>query len=217
MPMPHADGRPRPPLRLWPGVVAALLILFTNFVLPAVAPDAVAYGALGAAVASLAIVVWWAFASRAPLAERWGAILLMPAVVFVTSRFIHKSIAGAGMGMLFYFMVISTQCVALVAWAVVTRNLAETTRRVSLVATIVIASGAWTLVRTEGIRGTGSDFHWRWTPTAEERLLAQAAGEPAAPRPAPKPAEAPRETPVASPGREPLPSPTPSAAVARKA
>src|SRR5262245_45566852 len=102
MPMPQTDGRPRPPLRLWPGVLAALLILSAHFVLPAVAPEALAYGALGAAVASLGIVVWWAFFSRAPRAERWGAILLMAAAVVVTSRLVDKSIAGAGMGMLFY-------------------------------------------------------------------------------------------------------------------
>src|SRR5207245_1362747 len=45
---------------------------------------------------------------------------------------------------------------------------------------IVLASSVFTLVRTGGITGDGaSDLHWRWTKTPEERLLAQAADEPA--------------------------------------
>ena len=47
-----------------------------------------------------------------------------------------------------------------------------------MVAAILIACGALTLVRTNGLTGdAGSDFEWRWTPTAEERLLAQAGDE----------------------------------------
>ena len=47
-----------------------------------------------------------------------------------------------------------------------------------MVAAILIACGALTLVRTNGLTGdAGSDFEWRWTPTAEERLLARAGDE----------------------------------------
>ena len=47
----------------------------------------------------------------------------------------------------------------------------------SIVAAILLACGVWTLVRTEGVTSdvVGSDFRWRWTPTPEQRLLAQAA------------------------------------------
>jgi hypothetical protein len=38
----------------------------------------------------------------------------------------------------------------------------------------------WTLVGTNGITSGGSDFAWRWTKTAEERLLSQAGDEPTA-------------------------------------
>ena len=34
--------------------------------------------------------------------------------------------------------------------------------------------GLCTLVKTEGLRGGFFEFHWRWTPTPEELLLAQA-------------------------------------------
>jgi outer membrane protein assembly factor BamB len=45
------------------------------------------------------------------------------------------------------------------------------------------------MVRTDGIMGeTGSQITWRWIPTAEQRLLAQAPDEPAAPPTAVEPA-----------------------------
>ena len=59
-----------------------------------------------------------------------------------------------------------------VAWAVATRRLADDPRRVSLVAAIVLASGFWTLLRTDGMTGNSRhDLTWRWAETAEARLL----------------------------------------------
>jgi outer membrane protein assembly factor BamB len=69
-----------------------------------------------------------------------------------------------------------------------------------MVAAILLACGAFTLVRTGGISGEGhSDLHWRWTPTPEEQLLAQAGGEPAA-LASPPAAKTPVEPPVAGAG-----------------
>ena len=109
----------------------------------------------------------------------------MIVAVFATSRLVHPSIAGGGMGMLLYVWPIPACGLALVAWAVASRRLSNGLRRASMVATILLACGVWTLVRTDGVTSDviGSDFHWRWTPTAEERLLAQAADEPTAPPP----------------------------------
>ncbi len=48
-----------------------------------------------------------------------------------------------------------------------------------MVATIMLACGVWTLVRTDGFTGDfDNDFEWRWAETAEERLLAQADDKP---------------------------------------
>ena len=46
-------------------------------------------------------------------------------------------------------------------------------RWATMVAAVVLACGLWTLVRTDGVIGARVAVHWRWTPTAEERLLAQ--------------------------------------------
>ena len=148
---------------------------------------------LGGVVGGLAIVVWWLFFSRAPWSERVGAILLMIVAVAATKLLVHESIARVGMGMLLYISSIPYLSLALVAWALVTRRLSDGARRVSLVAAIVLACAPWTLLRTAGIGGASSEFHWRWTPTPEERLLAQVSDEPKALPPSTPPAETPKE------------------------
>ena len=194
---------PRKPLRLWPGVAAVVLQWLFWYVVPVAVRDSGMAGMIGAAVCALVILVWWLFFSRARWSERVGAIVLMIAAVFATKRLVDPSIAGGGMGMLLYIAVIPGLCLALVAWAVATRRFSDGARRTSLVAAILLACAPWTLLRTAGIIGSGSELHWRWTPTPEERLLAQerlapldsARGGPATPTPAA--VEAPTEVPAA--------------------
>src|SRR6266576_2930718 len=175
------EPTPRKPLRLWPGVVAALLLLLVRFVVPVVVPETLMFGVLGGLVGALAIVVWWLFLSRAPWTERAGAIVLMIVALSTTSRLVHKSIANGMMGMMFPIFAIPVLSIALVAWAVASRRLSSGPRRASMVATILLACGVFTLLRTGGITGDAdSDLHWRWTRTPEERLLAQTGDEPVA-------------------------------------
>jgi outer membrane protein assembly factor BamB len=203
----------RKPVRLWPGVVAAVLLLLTRFVVPIVASESMAFAMIGSVVGALAIVLWWVFFSRAPWSERLGAIILMIVALFATSRIVHESIAGGAMGALLYVWAIPVLSLALVAWAVASRGLSSGARRASLVATILLACAIFTLVRTGGVTGDviGSELHWRWTPTPEERLLAQAANEPTESQPATAAAETTNELPVAKAGEEPTAPPvTPS-------
>ena len=80
-------------LRLWPGVVAAVLLVLVRFVVPIVIPEAMLFGVIGGLVGVLAVVLWWLFFSRAPWSERVGAIVLMIVALFATSRLVHMSIA----------------------------------------------------------------------------------------------------------------------------
>ena len=204
------------PLRLWPGVVAVVLQWLAFYVVPLVVTDPRAgYAApLGSLLGGLAVIVWWAFFSRAPRLERWGAVVLMIVAMIATSRVIHESIATAGMGMMFVLYALPVLSLAFVLWAVAGRRLADGPRRVAMVATILLACGGWTLVRFNGISGSGSaDFAWRWAETSEERLLARAADEPVALPSAPAAAETPEEQPLAQAGDEPAaPAPAPPAA-----
>jgi outer membrane protein assembly factor BamB len=182
------------PLRLWPGVVAVALQWLVFLVVPIVMPSAGGTAILGGVVGGLAVLVWWLFFSRAPWSERVGAIVLMVVAVMATRRLVHESIANGMMGMMLPIFSIPVLSLALVASAAAGRRLSRGARRASMVAAILLACGAMTLVRTGGVTGDAVvDLHWRWTPTAEERLLAQAGNEPVAPSPAPPTADTPAQ------------------------
>jgi outer membrane protein assembly factor BamB len=162
------------PLRLWPGVVIVILQWLVRFVLPAVVPDTTAIGVFGGVIGGLAIVVWWAFFSRAHRLERWGAIVLMILALAAISQILDKSIKTAMMGMMFTFYSIPVLSLAFVLWTVATRNFSKVSRRATMVATIILASGFWAFLRTNGMTGEAHfDFSWRWAKTAEERLMAR--------------------------------------------
>ena len=89
-------------------------------------------------------------------------------------------------------------CLALVAGAAASRRLPDGPRRATMAATILLACGVWTLVRTEGISGDhAAEFGWRWAKSPEERLLAQAARQRA---------DGPAARLPSGPGREPATS-----------
>lgn len=171
----------RRPLRLWPGVAAAVLLLVLRFLVPVVFPDGGLVAILGSLACSLAIVLWWLFFSRAPWVERLGALGLVIVVMTATYQILHPSIAGGNMGLMYFFYSPPYLALALVIWAAATRRLPALHRRAAMALTILLACGAWALVRTDGVMGAGSELHWRWTPTAEQRLLAHSRDEVLAP------------------------------------
>jgi outer membrane protein assembly factor BamB len=173
-------------LRLWPGVVIVVLQWVIRFGLPRVVPGALEFCIGGGILGGLAVVVWWAFFSRAPRFERWGAVVLMIFALVATPRFLHPSIATGMMGMIFPIYSIPVLSLAFVVWAVASQRFSDGLWRATMVATILLACGVWTLLRTNGITGeAASEFAWRWEETAEERLLAHPIGRRAATPPAP--------------------------------
>jgi outer membrane protein assembly factor BamB len=212
------------PLWLLPGVVLAIVLVLVRYGLPLIAPDAevnsyplVIFAIFGGMFGALAIVIWWLFFSRAPWVERIAAPVLMIAAIFATRLIVHDSIRGGMMGGLLFIYSIPVLGVALVVWAAATHRLPDGVRRALLVVAIMLACVPWTLLRTAGSLGAGSDFHWRWTPTPEELLLAQAKDEPpplppASPTPTATP-ETPQASPTANPNATPAASPAASATV----
>ncbi len=224
---------PRKPLRLWPGVAIAIVQLLVMFLGPVVAPDApLPVGMLGGVVGALLIFLWFLLLSRARWYERVGAIVLIVAAIFATKAIAHESMAGAGQGMLIYVLPIPYYALALVAWALATRPLQGGARLASMAAAMLIVAAPFAMLRTDGVSNIASQFHWRWTPTAEERLLAGARDEPK-PLPPPPAAATPTEpvavkaespstplgttaptTPAATPATSPAPAKTEAAVAA---
>ena len=196
----------RKPLRLWPGVTAAVVLLVMGGIVPLVLPAAADAGLIAGFASVLVIIVWWLFFSRARWVERIGAFLLMGIALVMTRPFIDQSIAGGAMGALQYALALPVMCLALVAWASSARRLSGAARGVSLAAAILLAAGLLTLLRTDGIGGgVAFDLHWRWTPTAEDRLLAQANDDPIPPA-APPVSEISREPAIPRSEEESAPS-----------
>jgi len=159
-------------LRLWPGIIIVVLQWLIRFVLPALAPDTIAIGIFGGVLLGLALFVWWTFFSRAPRLERWIAVPLMIIALVVSAQFLHISIATAMMGMMFPVFAIPVLCLAFVAWAVFTRHISGRIRVITMVGVILVASGSWICIRTNGMGGQANQyFAWRWSKTAEEQLL----------------------------------------------
>jgi outer membrane protein assembly factor BamB len=187
------------PLRLWPGVVLAILLVVFRL-LPAISEEFGLIGMLGAVLCGFLVVLWWLFFSRAPWIERIGLVLAVAIAMAVTKPFLHPSIVGGMMGNMFMVSVPPVLGTLFVIWAVSTRNLSNVVRRATMVLTIFVSCGVWLLARTDGVMGTGAQLHWRWTPNAEQRLLAQPDDTPAVSSPAPvavaTPAAAPAEAPT---------------------
>jgi outer membrane protein assembly factor BamB len=187
------------PLRLRPGVVLAIMLVIARYLVPVVAPGAeivemplAVLAMLSGVLLGVAIVIWWLLFSRAPWPERLAAVALMIVGVFVTRLVVHESIRGGHMGMMLVLYSVPVLGLALVAWALLTHRMPDAIRRSTMVAAIVLACVPFTLIRTGGVIGSGSELHWRWTPTPEQRLLAAAKAEPVAvktvpPSPAPAP------------------------------
>ena len=176
-----------------------MLQWIVRYLVPIVFPDALQFCVLGGLVGGLAVVVWWAFFSRAVWFERVGGILLMIAAMAVTPRILDKSVLTGMMGFMFFVLAIPVLSLAFVAWAVATRHLSSGLRRATMAATILLACGGWALLRTDGITGqAGTQLAWRWSPTAEDRLLASAIDKPGtAPVSLPSPVTTVTELPVA--------------------
>lgn len=133
------------PIRLWPGVIAAILLLLLKFIAPVIIPDAMLISMFGQLILGLLVIVWWAFFSRAPKSERWGAVILMIIAVFATRFILHDSMAEAGMGLIFPIYSIPILGLAFVCWAVVCRKLTDGPRRATMVVAILLACSAWAL------------------------------------------------------------------------
>jgi len=204
---PAEAGRAHKPLRVWPGVIAVAALLVARFGVKAFVPGFTGFsrGMMWSFWGAGAVLLWWLLLSRARWFERLGGLALMAGGLYAAWQLRHLSMSLlwlAGYAVPFL-------CLALVAGAVAARRMEGTQRRATIAGALLLASLGWLLVRTEGISGDHVlSYHWRWTASPEERLLAQVGREPAlAPAASASPATAPAAV-------VPSPQPTPSAPAA---
>jgi len=167
-------------LRLWPGVAAVTILWLVRFGTPVFLPESGMRGAvIGSMVCALAVFLWWLAFSRAPWFRRLAAMGMVAAVLTLMPRTgaLHPSITGGMMGMMFMIQSLPWVCLALVVSA------AAATNGLALLAAMLLAvCGGFALLRADGISGEGgSQLAWRWTRSAEERLLLTMPKAPLAP------------------------------------
>jgi outer membrane protein assembly factor BamB len=165
-----------PAPRLWPGVALLVFQWILWLALPIVAPGAAVYGLLiGVLGGGGAILLWWLFFSRLRWIERLAGLLLATAAPLAAHFVVHDSIAP---WVLVLILFIPFGCLALVGWAAAVRYSPGMPRLTSLPAAALLACSMLAMLRLDGVTGEGH-FHlrWRWTPTAEQRLLASTEGE----------------------------------------
>jgi hypothetical protein len=210
---------PANPLRVWPGIVAVALQWLARFGIKALIPGIKGFGRgmMVSFIFTIALIVWWAFFSRASRKERFGGLALIVAALGATWLFRHDSMWLPWLlGYAIPFL-----SLAFVIWAVATRRLPDRVRHATMVATILIACGAWLFVRQNGINGDHqADFGWRWSKSSEERLLADTTNDttqPAAPTAAAPATTAATPTASPSPSLSPQASKSPAAATEARA
>ena len=180
----------RKPLRLWPGITAAVLGVLVMLLMPVLAPSRGMFSILSLAAAGLLVVVWWLFFSRAPWVERVGALALIAIAAVATKFFVHESLS-----VLFYIVGLPVLLFVLVAWATITRGFETKRRRAWLIPAIALG-GLLLTARTvrrrlaergDGLRmaldadGRGSAARRAEPSVAETSVAAPSVAEPAEP------------------------------------
>jgi outer membrane protein assembly factor BamB len=182
------------PLRLWPAIAATCVLVAIRWLAPLVLAEGALVAIIGSVAASAAILLWWLFFSRARWWERLGIVALMIVATLAVRFVLHPSIVGGAMGRLPYVLALLTLPLGLVIGAVIAQRVLPERRFAVIAASVLIACGLLAVVRTDGVMSGGFQLRWRWTPTAEDRLLAKAqdlpAPAPAAPAKSPEPTTA---------------------------
>ena len=77
----QASAAPRKPLRLWPGIVLAIVMVLARFVMPTIVPNTGILGVLAGVAGFVLILLWWLFFSRAAWVDRIAALVVIVAGV----------------------------------------------------------------------------------------------------------------------------------------
>src|SRR5919112_3274181 len=87
------DAAPQKLLRVWPGIVAVVLIWLSRFGIKAVIPGIDGFGKamMTSFVFTLILIIWWAFFSRARRLERLAALGLIALAMAATWLLRHDS------------------------------------------------------------------------------------------------------------------------------
>ena len=159
------------PLRVWPAVLLVVLMIVARF-LPAYLEGGLAkywmVGMMGPMLCCLLLLIWWLAASRATWKERVFGFLGLVAVFAITMRLVEPLMRGPGT----IYVTLPMGFIAFVAGAFLYRERRPLARTGAALLLAAAGFGFSVLLRNDGMNGEYQlTLHWRWAPSAEDRLL----------------------------------------------
>lgn len=123
----------------------------------------------GPALLLLVFTVWWWRHRAASLFERFVGYVLILGGAFAAAPLTHPSI-GIAQTLMLGVPVLITVWMVWILWA---QRAGISRRWIGSLTLVLLAWGSFALIRIEGVDGDlHANFHWRWSPTAEELFLA---------------------------------------------
>lgn len=174
---PAASNPPTPPpgsrpLRVWPAVLLVALMILSRFG-PAYLEGGLSrhwmIAMMGPMLCCLLLVIWWLAASRATGKERVFGFLGLVIVFALTLVLVEPMMRGPGT----IYITLPLGMTAFVLGAAWFRHRRPLPRTRDALLLAAVGFGCSLLLRNDGMDGEYQlTLHWRWSRTAEERLLA---------------------------------------------
>lgn len=166
------SAAPHRRLRVWPALLILVLGLTLQWVPGFVAPMTMAHFLAlfwAPEIMAAAIVVWWLAASRASWREKLTGLALFVAAGAVAAVAVDPSIRGVTL----FVLALPVACTLTVLALAIGNRVSPKARRAAAVLAVLVGWGCWTVLRSDGLTGSGGpELTWRWTPTAEQQYLA---------------------------------------------
>ena len=167
------QGKDHRPLRIWPAAILLITMVVLRF-LPSLVqtlPESFQLVSAMAPIAcSLLLLIWWLTASRATWKERITGVIGLVVAALLTHSLSDQSMQGMAT------MLMWTVPMGFAGFALGLLFFAGSLTFKRTYAALILAClgfGATGLLRSEGMWGHAKiDLHWRWTQSAEEKLLA---------------------------------------------
>lgn len=165
------------PLRIWPAVLLVLLMFAAKFI-PLQFDDEstllLIVMILGPPVLGLLVMAWWLFFSRATIIERIAGVLACAAAGVATLMVADKSLlfedSLIGPGIIIVLIPLGTLVFAL--GAILASQILSMKRTLIAILFAICGFGFTALLKSDGMWGNGRlDLTWRWTESAEQKLL----------------------------------------------